>query len=75
MILIIFIFSLLMSLMPYFFIVNKEEKKGRVYPDDEHAFYFKELEDFMQNYQNYNLMHKKFKKIKQVKIFTDELKV
>ena len=63
-----------MSLMPYFFIVNKEEK-GRVYPDDEHAFYFKELEDFMQNYQNYNLMHKKIKKIKQVKIFTDELKV
>lgn len=57
-----------------FLYCKQRRKKGRVYPDDEHAFYFKELENFMQNYLNYNLMHKKIKKIKQVKIFTDELK-
>ena len=57
-----------------FLYCKQRRKKGRVYPDDEHAFYFKELKNFMQNYLNYNLMHKKIKKIKQVKIFTDELK-
>ena len=58
-----------------FLYCKQKKKKGRVYPDHGHAFYFKELEEIKDKYQKYDLMHKKIKKIKKVKIFTNDFKI
>lgn len=58
-----------------FLYCKQKKKRGRIYPDDEHAFYFKELNKIIGEYKNYVSMHKKLKKIKQIKIFADEFKI
>ncbi len=59
----------------YLFIYCKpRKKKGRIYPDDKHAFYFKELNEILVQYDSYLGMLKKSKKIKKIKIFKNEFK-
>mgnify|MGYP005746840975 FL=1 len=58
-----------------FLYCKQKKKKGRVYPDHGHAFYFNELEEIKNKYLDYDLMHKKIKKIKKVKIFTNDFKI
>jgi len=45
-------------------------KNGRKYPDDGHAFYFKELQNSKNDYEKSSLMHSGIK-IKKVKIFSN----
>jgi len=48
-----------------------KRKKGRVYTDDGHAFYFDELEKMLDDYDKYNQMNLKLKEIKKINIFPD----
>ena len=45
-------------------------KKGQKYPDDEHSFSFKELQNSKNDYEKSSLMHSGIK-IKKVKIFSN----
>tara|TARA_B100001123_G_scaffold414897_1_gene514881 strand:- start:266 stop:1033 length:768 start_codon:yes stop_codon:yes gene_type:complete len=46
-----------------------KRKKGRVYTDHGHAFYFDELEKMLKDYDKYNQMNLKLKEIKKINIF------
>lgn len=55
------------------FVYCKPKRKAkRIYPDDNHAFYFDELEKMRLDYIKYFSMNKKNKKIKKIKIFTNK---
>ena len=74
------IFSLLSNYKPnsVFLYCKPIKKKGRIYPDDQHAFYLNELENIKSSY-NYASKVKQFnvkrsfsnKKISKVKIFNE----
>ena len=57
-----------------FLYCKPRRKKGRIYPDDEHAFFFEELNEILNQYDSYLGMYKKSKKVKKIKIFKDEFK-
>lgn len=57
-----------------FLYCKSKSKKKRIYPDDKHAFYFNELEQIIENYAKYSKLFQKGKKIKKIKIFSNEYK-
>jgi sialic acid synthase SpsE len=68
--------SILTSYKPdcLFIYCKPRRKKGRVYPDDQHAFYFDELSEILDKYVRYLSIHDKSKIVKKVKIFKNEFK-
>jgi sialic acid synthase SpsE len=52
-----------------------KRKKGRVYTDHDHAFYFDELEKMLKDYDKYNKMNFKLKEIKKINIFAKDAKI
>ena len=59
----------------YLFIYCKpRKKKGRIYPDDKHAFYFEELNEILVQYNKYLGILQKSKKMKKINIFKNEFK-
>lgn len=57
------------------FLYCKPLKKKKIkYPDDKHGFYFEELSEIIEKYENYSKVNSTFKKIKNIKIFSDEIK-
>ena len=57
-----------------FLYCKPKRKKGRVYPDDKHAFYFDEIEEISKKYTKYSKINKNYKKIKKINIFANEFK-
>ena len=57
-----------------FLYCKPRRKKGRVYPDEQHAFYFDELNEILNKYVKYLGIFNKSKKIKKVNIFKNEFK-
>ena len=60
-----------MHLQQYLYILNQQEKKKRVYPDDKHALYLDELENMKKEYEKYLISHEKIKINKKVTIFNE----
>ena len=57
-----------------FLYCKPSKKKNRVYPDDQHAFFFDEIEEIVKKYVKYLDINNYPKKIKKVSIFKNEFK-
>ena len=57
-----------------FLYCKPKRKKGRIYPDDKHAFFLDELEEISYKYLRYLNINKRLKKIKKINIFENEFK-
>tara|TARA_B100001250_G_C19756258_1_gene770241 strand:+ start:474 stop:1259 length:786 start_codon:yes stop_codon:yes gene_type:complete len=72
------IFKVLSSYNPdsIFIYCKPIKKRGRVYPDDQHAFYFDELQQILANYNEIKKMHSPLsKKRLKINIFKNEIKL
>ena len=57
-----------------FLYCKSKRKKGRIYPDDKHAFFLDELEEISYKYFQYLNINKRLNKIKKINIFKNEFK-
>jgi hypothetical protein len=71
-----YILNILSILKPYclFLYCKPLRKRGRIYPDGDHAFYLDELEEIINKYDKYADIMYNSKKIKKVSIFKNEFK-
>lgn len=58
-----------------FFYCKPKNIKSRIYPDNNHAFSFDEIDQMLKRFSTYVKIHDKIKRIKKITIFDNEIKI